>query len=413
MPMLRKFKEMAKGKLKEHILNHRRRQNSVHFSDTTLRDGEQMPGASLTIDGKVAIAKGLAEMGVDSLDAGFPAAAESEILAMRRIVREVKGPVITGLCRMRKSDIDAAYEALEEASIFKRGVSLFIATSPIHREDKLHKSKNEIIDIIGEHIQYAREKFEIVSFGAEDASRTELSYLVEVYTNAIDAGATSVGLPDTLGIMTPEKVKYTLDYLRDNVHNNEKALHAVHFHNDYGLGTANALAAISSGVDIVQGTINGLGERAGNTALEEVIMAIVMNQTQYKKKVYVDTTKLVPMSRMVAELTGIPVTKNKPVVGETIFQTAAGIHQDGLMKNPDTYLPFMPEKVGAEKIEIIMGKHSGKAAFDARLRKIGFELGQEELAQLMRQVVDAPKAAWEDPDKLLRETAEAIRAGNA
>ena len=408
--MLRKFKEMAKGKLKEHILNHRRRQNSVHFSDTTLRDGEQMPGAALTIDGKVAIAKALAELGIDSLDAGFPIAAESEIQAMRRIVREVKGPVITGLCRMRKADIDAAYEALEEASIFKRGVSLFIATSPIHREHKLRKSKNEIIDIICEHIQYAREKFEIVAFGAEDASRTELSYLVEVYTNAIDAGATSVGYPDTLGIMTPEKVRYTLDYLRDNVHNNEKALHAVHFHNDYGLGTANALAAIASGVDVVQGTINGLGERAGNTALEEVVMAIVMNESQYKKKVFVDTTKLVPTSRLVAELTGIPVTKNKPVVGETIFQTAAGIHQDGLMKHPETYLPFMPEKVGGEEIEIIMGKHSGQAAFDARLRKLGFELDKEELAQLISQVVDAPKAAWEDPDKLLRETAEAIRS---
>lgn len=411
--MLRKFKELAKGKLKEHILTHRRRQNSVHFSDTTLRDGEQMPGAALTIDGKVAIAKGLAELGIDSLDAGFPIAAESEILAMRRIVREVKGPVITGLCRMRKSDIDAAYEALEEASIFKRGVSLFIATSPVHREDKLRKSKSEIIDIICEHIQYAREKFEIVSFGAEDASRTELSYLVEVYTNAIDAGATSVGYPDTLGIMTPEKVRYTLDYLRDNVHNNEKALHAVHFHNDYGLGTANALAAISSGVDIVQGTINGLGERAGNTSLEEVIMAIVMNQTQYKKKVFVDTTKLVPLSRMVAELTGIPVAKNKPVVGETIFQTAAGIHQDGLMKNPETYLPFMPEKVGAEKIEILLGKHGGQAAFKARLNALGLELSKEELAQFMQQIVDVPKAAWDDEDKLLKETVEAIRAGSS
>ncbi len=411
--MLRKFKEMAKGKLKEYILNHRRRQNSVHFSDTTLRDGEQMPGAALTIDGKVAIAKALAELGIDSLDAGFPIAAESEILAMRRIVREVKGPVITGLCRMRKSDIDAAYEALEEASIFKRGVSLFIATSPVHREDKLRKSKSEIIDIICEHIQYAREKFEIVAFGAEDASRTELSYLVEVYTNAIDAGATSVGYPDTLGIMTPEKVKYTLDYLRDNVHNNEKALHAVHFHNDYGLGTANALAAIASGVDVVQGTINGLGERAGNTSLEEVIIAIVMNQTQYKKKVFVDTTKLVPTSRLVAELTGIPVTKNKPVVGETIFQTAAGIHQDGLMKNPETYLPFMPEIVGAEKIEILLGKHSGQAAFKARLEKLGLALGKEELVQFMHQIVDAPKAAWEDEDKLIRETVEAIRAGSS
>ncbi len=411
--MLRKFKELAKGKLKEHILNHRRRQNSVHFSDTTLRDGEQMPGAALTIDGKVAIAKGLAEMGIDSLDAGFPAAAESEIIAIRRIVKEAKGPVITGLCRMRKSDIDAAYEALEEASIFKRGVSLFIATSPIHREDKLRKSKSEIIDIICEHIQYAREKFEIVSFGAEDGSRTELSYLVEVYTNAIDAGASSVGYPDTLGILTPEKVKYTLDYLRDNVHNNEKALHAVHFHNDYGLGTANALAAISSGVDVVQGTINGLGERAGNTSLEEVIMAIVMNPTQYRKKVFVDTTKLVPVSRMVAELTGIPVTKNKPVVGETIFQTAAGIHQDGLMKNPDTYLPFMPEKVGAEKIEILLGKHSGQAAFKARLDALGLELSKEEFAQFMHQIVDVPKAAWDDEDKLLKETVEAIRAGSS
>ncbi len=409
--MLRKFKELAKGKLKEHIINHRRKQNSIHFSDTTLRDGEQMPGAALTVEGKVAIAKGLAELGIDSLDAGFPIAAESEILAMRQIVREVKGPVITALCRTKKSDIDAAYEALEEASVFKRGVSLFIATSPVHREDKLRKSKNEIIDIICEHIQYARQKFEIVSFAPEDASRTELSYLVEVYRNAIDAGATTVGYPDTLGIMTPEKVKYTSDYLRDNVHNNEKALHAVHFHNDYGLATANALAAISCGVDIVQGTINGLGERAGNTALEEVIMAIVMNGDQYKKKVFVDTTKLVSLSRMVAEHTGIPVTKNKPVVGDTIFQTSAGIHQDGLLKNPETYLPFMPDKVGADKIEMVLGKHSGQAAFKSRLAELGIDLTKEELDQLSRRIVMAPKSAWEDPDKLLRDTVETIRSG--
>ncbi len=411
--MLRKFKQLAKDKLKERILAHRRAQGSIHFSDTTLRDGEQMPGAALTVDGKVKIAKGLAKMGIDSLDAGFPIAAKSEILAMRRIVREVKGPVITGLCRTKKADIDAAYEALEEASIFKRGVSLFIATSPVHRRDKLRKSKSQIIDIICEHIGYAREKFEIVSFAPEDASRTELDYLVEVYTKAIDAGATSVGFPDTLGVMTPEKVNYFSQYLRDNVHNSEKALHAVHFHNDLGLATANALAAVQCGIDIVQGTINGLGERAGNTSLEETIMAIALNPTQYRKKLYVDTTQLVPMSRMVAELTGIPVAKNKPVVGETIFQTSAGIHQDGLMKNPETYLPIMPEQVGAEKIELVLGKHSGRAAFKARLEELGFEIGNDELAELSVRVAAAPKAAWQDTDKLLTETLESVRAGGS
>jgi len=409
--MLTKWKNIAKDKLKELILTHRRAQNSVHFSDTTLRDGEQMPGAALTTDGKVAIAKGLAELGIDSLDAGFPAAADSEILAMRRIVREVKGPVITGLCRTIKGDIDAAYEALEEGSIFKRGVSLFIATSPIHREQKLSKSKNEIIDMICKHIQYAREKFEIVSFGAEDASRTEIDYLVEVYTNAIDAGATSVGFPDTLGIMTPEKVRYTLDYLRDHVPNSDKALSAVHFHNDLGLGTANALAAITSGVDIIQGTINGLGERAGNTSLEETIMALALNESQYRKKLFVDPTKLVPLSHLVAKETGIPVAKNKPVVGETIFQTSAGIHQDGLMKSPETYLPFMPEQVGAERVEMVLGKHSGRAAFKARLEKLGIALDDEQLNRFTTMVVQAPKTAWEDTDTLMRETAENIRAG--
>ena len=410
--MFRNFKELAMGKLKEKIIAHRKAQKSVHFSDTTLRDGEQMPGAALTVDGKVAIAKALADIGIDSLDAGFPAAADSEIEAIRRIVREVKGPVITTLCRTRKYDIDRAYEALEEASVFKRGVSLFIATSPVHREDKLRKSKTEIIDIICEHIQYALDRFELVAFSPEDASRTELSYLVEVYRHAIDAGATTVGFADTLGISTPESVKYTFDYLNDNVPNGERAMHAVHFHNDFGLGTANALAAIASGADVVQGTINGIGERAGNTSLEETIMALVTHPEQYKKEVHVDTTKLVPLSRLVVELTGIPVAKNKAIVGETIFQTAAGIHQDGLMKNPETYLPIMPEQVGGDDIEMVLGKHSGRAAFRARLEALGIELDDEELAALSARVVEAPKDAWVEPDTLLRETAEAIRSGS-
>lgn len=376
----------------------------IGFSDTTLRDGEQMPGASLTPDQKLEIARALARVGVQSLDAGFPASSQSEIEALQRIVAEVKGPVISALCRAIPGDIDAAYEALKAADPRKRAASIFVATSPVHREDKLRKSKTELLDLIGESIQYALLKFPIVAFSPEDASRTEMDFLCEVYRIAIEAGARTIGFPDTIGILTPEKVRHFIRTIRDRVPNLDNAYIAVHFHNDLGLAVANTLAAVAEGVHIVQCAVNGIGERAGNAALEEVAIALLANQEQYRRQVPLDPQQLLGLSQLVARLTEIPLAPNKAVVGENIFATEAGIHQDGLLKNPDTYLPFRPELVGAEGVRLVLGKHSGRAAIANRLQELGYHLDAAQLEGLIASLKSASKAQWRQSDRLLTET---------
>jgi 2-isopropylmalate synthase len=373
----------------------------VIFSDTTLRDGEQMPGASLRPDEKVQIAKALAEIGVKSIDAGFPVCAPSEVEAIRRIAREVDGPVISALCRTLPGDIDAAHEALSEAHPKRRAVSLFVSTSPLHREYKLGKTKAQLIRIITGSVEYARRFFARVAFAPEDASNTELPYLCEVYREAIAAGANTVGFPDTLGILTPERTRDVIRHLQDNVPNINQAGLACHFHDDIGLATANTLAAVAEGVPIVQCTVNGIGERAGNAAFEEVVMALALNPQQYKRRVAIDTTKLTALSRLVARLTGIPVSPNKAVVGSNVFATEAGIHQDGILKHPETYVPFPPESVGAEPIQFVLGKHSGRAAIAARLHELGFEVTGAQLELILAEVREAEKSEWADDGRLL------------
>ena len=378
----------------------------VIFSDTTLRDGEQMPGASLRPDEKVQIAKALVEVGVKVIDAGFPVCAPSEVEAIRRIVREVEGPVvISALCRTLPGDVDAAHEALSEAHPKRRAVSLFVSTSPLHREYKLNKTKAQLIDIITGSIEYARRFFDRVAFAPEDASNTELPYLCEVYREAIAAGANTVGFPDTLGILTPERTRDVIRHLQDNVPNINRAALACHFHNDIGLGTANTLAAVAEGVQIVQCTVNGIGERAGNAAFEEVVMALALNPQQYGRRVAIDTTKLTALSRLVARLTGIPVSPNKAVVGSNVFATEAGIHQDGILKHPETYVPFPPESVGAGPIRFVLGKHSGRAAIAARLRELGFEVDGAQLELILAEVREAEKSEWADDGRLLARAA--------
>jgi 2-isopropylmalate synthase len=380
----------------------------VIFSDTTLRDGEQMPGASLRAEEKVMIARALADAGVRSIDAGFPACAKSEVEAVRMVAREVEGAVISALCRTLASDIDAAAEAFSDTSRKRRAVSLFVSTSPLHREFKLRKTKSELIEIITRSIEYARRFFDRVAFAPEDASNTEFPFLCEVYTAAIAAGATTLGFPDTLGIMTPEKVRDTVRSLQDQVHGIDKVPLAGHFHNDLGLATANTLAAISAGVNIVQCTVNGIGERAGNASLEEVALAIAMNPEQYQRKTSIKTSKLTALSRLVERLTGIRISPNKAVVGTNVFATEAGIHQDGILKHPETYLPFPPELVGAEPVRFVLGKHSGRSAIAARLTELGFELSGDQLELVMQRVQDAEKAAWSNDQLLLTHAVQEV-----
>ncbi|MCA9068777.1 MAG: pyruvate carboxyltransferase, partial [Planctomycetaceae bacterium] len=271
--ILTAFRRKVEKVVKQVVISHHRRSAEVLFSDTTLRDGEQMPGATLEPDDKVRIALALEEAGIHSLDAGFPASSEADVEAIRKMIGIVKRPVLTALCRTVKADVDAAARALDRQPHHKRGVSLFCGTSPLHREHKLNKSKEEILDIIRDTVSYAAERFPIVAFSPEDASRTELDFLCTCYEVAIDSGATTIGFPDTVGVLTPEKVQTILGQIQADVPNIDKALLAVHFHNDYGLAVANSLAGISAGANVVQCTVNGIGERAGNASLEEVAMA--------------------------------------------------------------------------------------------------------------------------------------------
>lgn len=405
--LFKRVQRQVKGVVKQAIINHHRKSGAVLFSDTTLRDGEQMPGATLEPGDKLRIALALEEAGVHSLDAGFAASSRSEIEAIQQMVGKVKKPVLTSLCRTVKSDVDAAYEALSGNPSHKRGVSLFVGTSPLHRQYKLQKSEAEILSIITETIRYASEKFDIVAFSPEDASRTELSYLTEVYREAIDAGATTVGFPDTVGILTPEKARHFIRHIQDNVPNIGKVLLAVHYHNDLGLAVANTLASIDEGANVVQCTVNGIGERAGNACLEEVAMALALHQDQYGREAKIDTTKLYALSHLVSELTGIRMAPNKPIGGRTIFATEAGIHQDGLLKNIDTYLPFRPEMVGAPGVELVLGRHSGRRAVAHRLEQLGLTCSDELVQNVLDGIKHVPKGTIID-DSLLRQLANAI-----
>jgi 2-isopropylmalate synthase len=395
------------GVVKQAIIRHHKNSGAVLFSDTTLRDGEQMPGATLEPEDKLRIALALEEAGVHSLDAGFPASSPADVEAIRRMVGVVKKPVLTALCRTVRGDVDAADEALDGNPTNKRGVSLFCGTSPLHRQHKLQKSEAEVLKIITDSVAYASEKFEIVAFSPEDASRTEVPYLCQCYREAIDAGATTIGFPDTVGILTPEKAAEFIRAIQDGVPNLNKALLAVHFHNDLGLAVANTLACVAEGANVVQCTINGIGERAGNASLEEVAIALALHPDQYGVEFKLDTTKLHALCQLVSELTSLPLARNKPVGGENIFATEAGIHQDGLLKNPDTYLPYRPEKVGASGLKLVIGRHSGRRAVAHRLHELGCELSDEQVLSVLQAIKDVSK---DEPitDELLKSFARRV-----
>ena len=389
------------------VISHHKRSGKVLFSDTTLRDGEQMPGATLEPDDKLRIAQALEAAGVHSLDAGFPASSEQDVAAIRKMIGVIKKPVLTALCRTVNSDIDAADRALDGNPDHKRGVSLFCGTSPLHRQHKLQKDKTQVLKIITDSISYAASKFRIVAFSPEDASRTELDYLCQCYTEAIDCGATTIGFPDTVGVLTPEKAADFIKAIQDKVHNLDRALLAVHFHNDLGLAVANTLACVKEGANVVQCTVNGIGERAGNASLEEVAMALALHPDQYHRTFRLDTTKLAPLCTLVAELTGIMIPRMKPVGGSNVFATEAGIHQDGLLKNPDTYLPFRPEVVGAKGIQLVLGRHSGRRAVAHRLNEIGHSLTDDQVQAVAERIKLQPKGTVVD-DALLNEIAQAV-----
>ena len=377
--------------VKRAVIRHHNRAGAVLFSDTTLRDGEQMPGATLEPADKLKIAQALAEAGVHSLDAGFPAAGPADVAGIEAMCGEVPGVVLTALCRTTTGDVDLAEKALKRQPRHKKGVSLFCGTSPTHREHKLRKSKDEVLELIAGAVAHAAGRFAVVSFAAEDATRTEPDFLVQCYQTAVESGASTLGLPDTVGVCTPEKAYDWVRLLYEKVSGVENCLVAGHFHNDLGLAVANSLAAVSAGAAVVQCTVGGIGERAGNAALEEVALALELNRDQYGLTHKLDLAKLAPLGALVSELTGVPVSPMKPVYGPNVWATEAGIHQDGFLKHPDTYLPYHPELVGGPPVRLVLGRHSGRAAAAARLRELGLPDDDATASRVLAGVKRLPK----------------------
>ncbi len=370
-------------KIKRMVLRQQKKRPIVMISDTTLRDGAQMPGIRLEPAQKVQIAQALAAAGVHSIDCGFPAAGEAEFEGVRAIGKAVKGPVLSALARTHQGDVDQAAEALSGVSPLKRAITLFIGSSPLHREYKHAMTKSQIIDTAANAISRATKQFEIISFGAEDASRTEPDFLCELYEAAIQAGAISIGYTDTVGILTPDRAADAVRRIQDGVKSMDDAMLGVHFHNDLGMATANSLACVKAGANIVQGTINGIGERAGNVALEEVVLALTLYPEEYGKRTLVDSTALFNLSQLVADLTQVRPMDNKPVVGRNLFRTEAGIHQDGILKNPDTYMPFKPELIGAGPVTLVLGRNSGRNAVRHHLEMSGVEPTEEHVGLVL------------------------------
>ncbi len=354
------------------------KREKIHIFDTTLRDGEQTPGASLNVNEKVKIALQLDALGVDIIEAGFPRTSPGDLEAVKAVAKHIKRPVICGLARATKKDIDDAYEALKKAK--RPRVHVFLATSKIHRQYKLRKAKDEILNISVDAIKYARKKFADIEFSPEDASRTELDFLAEVVEAAIRAGARTVNIPDTVGYSVPQEFGGVIMYLKENVPNINKAVISVHCHNDLGLGVSNSLAAVLNGARQIECTMNGLGERAGNAALEEIVMGINMRKDVFGRfTTNIRTKELYKTSRLVSRLTGVMIQPNKAVIGDNAFSHEAGIHQDGILKKRVTYEIIRPQDVGFKGSTLVLGKLSGRHAFSNRLKDIGYSLSEREL----------------------------------
>jgi 2-isopropylmalate synthase len=365
--------------------------------DTTLRDGEQSPGASLNEREKLEVATQLARLRVDVIEAGFPISSPGDFAAVRTIAEAVRGPAISGLARALPKDIETAAKALEKAA--RPRIHIFLATSAIHRRYKLKKAKDEIIRLATSSIRLARKYVDDVEFSPEDASRTEPEFLAEVVAAVIGAGAATVNIPDTVGYAIPDEFGRLIRYLKENVPGVERAIISAHCHNDLGLGVANSLSAVLNGARQVECTINGIGERAGNASLEEIVMAVKTRADLYGVHTTVDTRKIWKTSRLVSRLTGITVQPNKAVVGDNAFAHEAGIHQDGVLKKRATYEIMTPQSVGWKGTSMVMGKHSGRHAFRERLLQLGHDLRPHELERAFRrfkELADKKKAIFDD-----------------
>ncbi|MGD8741180.1 MAG: 2-isopropylmalate synthase [Desulfobacterales bacterium] len=351
--------------------------DQVLIFDTTLRDGEQSPGASMNTAEKLRIATQLEKLGVNILEAGFPAASDGDMEAVSRIAGKLEKTEVAALARTSKDDIDRAWQAIRHAA--KPRIHTFIATSDIHLKYKLKMTRDEVVAAAVEAVKYATSFTDNVEFSAEDGSRSDRDFLCKVFEAVIEAGATTVNLPDTVGYAIPQEFSDLVSYVKAHTPNIDKAVLSVHCHNDLGLATANTLSAITAGARQAEVTINGIGERAGNTSLEEVVMSLVTRNNALGLTTSIDTRHIHPTSRLISMITGIIIQPNKAIVGANAFAHEAGIHQDGVLKNPMTYEIMRPETIGLSTNKLVLGKHSGRHALRSRLKTMGYDLSDEEI----------------------------------
>ena len=373
--------------------------DKVIIFDTTLRDGEQCPGASMNLREKLEVARQLARLNVDVIEAGFPVSSEGDFEAVKSIATEVKGPIIAGLCRCLSKDIEAAAAALAPAGPRGR-IHVFLATSKIHREHKLKKAYEQILHLAAEGVKLAKSHTQDVEFSPEDASRTEPEFLAQVVETVIAAGATTVNIADTVGFAVPGQFGALIKYLKDNVRNIDDAVISVHCHNDLGLVVANSLVAVQNGARQIEGTINGIGERAGNAALEEVVMALKTRADFFGSlHTGVETKEILKTSRIVSRMSGLQVQRSKAIVGENAFAHSSGIHQDGILKKRETYEIMDPIEVGWGGTELPLTKHSGRHAMVARLEYLGYKLSHDEVVSVFsrfKEIGDKKKFVYDD-----------------
>ncbi|MBU8848318.1 MAG: 2-isopropylmalate synthase [Desulfobacterales bacterium] len=379
--------------------------NQIIIFDTTLRDGEQSPGASMNQAEKLRIATQLEALGVNVIEAGFPAASVGDFEAVKAIAQTLKVSQVASLCRANVDDINRGWEAIKNAA--NPRIHTFIATSELHMKYKLQMEKEKVLEQAVKSVKLAASYTDNVEFSAEDGSRSDPSFLCKVFEAVIDAGATTVNLPDTVGYAIPEEFGQLVKYVMENTPNMDKAILSVHCHNDLGLATSNTLAAIKAGARQVEVTINGIGERAGNTSLEEVVMSLHTRPNFFPQTTSIDTKRIYPTSRLVSMITGILVQPNRAIVGANAFAHEAGIHQDGMLKNPMTYEIMKPETIGLSKSNLVLGKHSGRHALNSHIKEMGYDLSKEELNTVFekfKSLADKKKSIQdEDIEALINE----------
>lgn len=371
--------------------------NRVVIFDTTLRDGEQSPGASMTLEEKLQVAAVLDSMGVDIIEAGFPVSSEGDFEAVTAIAKQTQLASVAGLARSNAKDIDRCAEAVRHA--LRPRIHLFISTSPLHMKYKLQKEPHEVLEMIAASVARARNLADDIEWSAEDGTRTEIDFLCRCVEAAIKAGATTINIPDTVGYAVPREYRALFEAVRERVPNSDKAVFSVHCHDDLGLAVANTLAGIEGGARQVECTINGIGERAGNAAMEEVVMALRVRRDAMPYYTNIDSTMLTRASKLVSAVSSFPVQYNKAIVGRNAFAHESGIHQDGMLKNAGTYEIMTPESVGVSKTSLVMGKHSGRHAFREKLKELGYDLSEPALEDAFvrfKELADRKKIVYDE-----------------